>query len=69
MAGPRHRRKTIAVCEAELTRGKCLRIILDTTEPLQRAMRFYERNGYRVSGKITHFFGMPLHECVKELRD
>lgn len=40
-------------------------ISLDTTEPLQRAMRFYEKNGYRRTGKITDFFGMPLIEYAK----
>ena len=54
--------------EAELARSQCSRITLDTTEPLRRAMRFYEKQGYRASGKITDFFGMPLHEYVKNLR-
>lgn len=44
------------------------RITLDTTEPLVQAMRFYERHGFRRSGKVTDFFGMPLHEYVKVLR-
>ena len=47
-----------------LTKG-CTRISLDTTEPLQRAMRFYEKNGYRRTGKITDFFGMSLIEYAK----
>lgn len=47
-----------------LTKGSKL-ISLDTTEPLQRAMRFYEKNGYRRTGKITDFFGMPLIEYAK----
>jgi N-acetylglutamate synthase-like GNAT family acetyltransferase len=53
--------------EAELRDKKCLRISLDTTEPLIQAMRFYEKNGFRLSGKITDFFGMPLFEYVKTL--
>jgi len=53
--------------EAELAARNCQRITLDTTEPLQRAMRFYESHGYRRSGKVTDFFGMPLHEYVKDL--
>lgn len=53
--------------EAELANRNCLLITLDTTEPLQRAIRFYERRGYRRSGKIGDFFGMPLIEYVKEL--
>ena len=38
-----------------------------TTEPLERAMRFYEKHGYRRSGRVTDFFGMTLHEWVKSL--
>ncbi len=53
--------------ETELVSVKCDRITLDTTEPLQRAMRFYEKHGYRRSGQVTDFFGMELYEFVKEL--
>jgi ribosomal protein S18 acetylase RimI-like enzyme len=53
--------------EEELVRRRCSRVTLDTTEPLQRAMSFYERHGYRRSGKVTDFFGMPLHEYQKDL--
>jgi len=53
--------------ESELRRRKCARITLDTTEPLKRAMRFYEKHGYRRSGKISDFFGMPLFEYQKPL--
>jgi ribosomal protein S18 acetylase RimI-like enzyme len=53
--------------EAELAARSCQQITLDTTEPLQRAMRFYESHGYQRSGKVTDFFGMPLHEYVKDL--
>jgi ribosomal protein S18 acetylase RimI-like enzyme len=51
--------------EAELRKENCSLISLDTTEPLQRAMRFYERHGYRRSGRTQDFFGMPLIEYVK----
>jgi ribosomal protein S18 acetylase RimI-like enzyme len=53
--------------EEELRSRKCARITLDTTEPLQRAMRFYEKHGYRRSGKISDFFGMPLVEHQRVL--
>lgn len=53
--------------EAELAARRCSRITLDTTEPLQRAMRFYEKHGYVASGRTTDFFGMTLREYVKEL--
>jgi GNAT superfamily N-acetyltransferase len=49
-----------------LSRG-CKRITLDTTMPLAAAMKFYEKHGYRRSGKIGDFFGMPLIEYVKQL--
>lgn len=52
--------------ESELRARGCTRITLDTTAPLQRAIRFYEKNGYRLSGKVNDFFGMPLYEYVKE---
>jgi GNAT superfamily N-acetyltransferase len=45
----------------------CRRITLDTTIPLARAARFYEKNGFRKSGRITDYFGMPLVEYVREL--
>jgi len=53
--------------ESELQARKCRRITLDTTEYLERAIRFYERNGYRRSGKIRDFFGMAIHEYVKQV--
>jgi GNAT superfamily N-acetyltransferase len=53
--------------EAELRRLGCKRVTLDTTEPLRRAVRFYERNDYRATGKVTDFFGMPLYEYAKIL--
>lgn len=55
--------------EAELRARKCTRITLDTTAPLKRAMRFYERNGFRPSGRVTDFFSMPLFEYVKSLTE
>ena len=53
--------------ERELRDLRCSRVSLDTTEPLRRAVRFYEKHGYRFSGRITGFFGMPLYEYAKEL--
>lgn len=54
--------------ESVLRDGKCMQISLDTTEPLTRAMRFYEKNGYHRSGKISDFFGMRLFEYIKVLK-
>ena len=60
-------RQLLDRAETELRTTKCLRVSLDTTEPLERAIRFYERHGYRPSGKVGDFFGMPLYEYVKDL--
>jgi len=64
--------RLLEAVEKHLLATGCTRISLDTTEPLQRAMRFYEKNGFTRTGKITDFFGMPLIEYVKHfppLRD
>jgi GNAT superfamily N-acetyltransferase len=53
--------------EAALRGLGCRRVTLDTTAPLQRAICFYERNGYRPTGVVRDFFGMPLYEYAKEL--
>jgi ribosomal protein S18 acetylase RimI-like enzyme len=57
----------LALAEAELRRQHCKRITLDTTASLERAMRFYEKFGFRRSGKISDFFDMPLVEYHKSL--
>jgi N-acetylglutamate synthase-like GNAT family acetyltransferase len=57
----------LGAAEAALAEHRCARVTLDTTSVLSRARRFYERNGYRLSGIVTDFFGMPLYEFVKEL--
>jgi GNAT superfamily N-acetyltransferase len=55
--------------ESELRNQGCSRISLDTTQPLRQAMRFYEKNSFERSGRVTSFFGMPLFEYVKRLED
>lgn len=57
----------LLVAENDLITAGCVRITLDTTVPLQRAIRFYQRNGFVPSGRVTDFFGMPLYEYVKPL--
>lgn len=52
--------------ESELRQSNCKRITLDTTAPLKRAVRFYERNGFRATGRVNDFFGMPLFEYAKK---
>lgn len=61
-------RKLLARAEEEMRTEGCRRVTLDTTEPLQRAMRFYERNGYRRTGVVSDFFGMALFAFDKRLR-
>ena len=53
--------------ESELRALGCTAVTLDTTAPLERAIRFYERNGFRATGEIGSFFGMPLYEYRKGL--
>jgi N-acetylglutamate synthase-like GNAT family acetyltransferase len=53
--------------ESELNGRDIARLTLDTTEPLERAMHFYEKHGYRRTGRISNFFGMPLIEYEKLL--
>jgi ribosomal protein S18 acetylase RimI-like enzyme len=57
----------LGAAEVDLIQQSCSCITLDTTQPLQRAMHFYEKHGYRRSGRVTDFFGMPLYEYIKEL--
>ena len=54
--------------ENELRGAGCSLVTLDTTAPLARAIRFYERNGYVRSGVVSDFFGMALYEYTKRLR-
>jgi ribosomal protein S18 acetylase RimI-like enzyme len=59
--------RLLAAAEAELRRMGCSRVTLDTTEPLQRAVRFYARHGYERTGRVSDFFGMPLFEYARRL--
>lgn len=59
--------KLLTAIEDWLYSRGCKGITLDTTLPLGTAMRFYEKNGYHRSGKISDFFGMPLVEYMKQL--
>ena len=58
--------KLLATIENRLRSRGCRRITLDTTLPLQPAIRFYEKHGYHRSGNVADFFGMPLIEYVKQ---
>jgi len=60
-------RRLLDAAEEELVDRGCRRVTLDTTLPLQRAARFYEKNGYRLTGRTSDFFGMVLYEYEKTL--
>ena len=66
-AGTAVAEQLLTAAEGALRECGCVRVSLDTTEPLQRAIRFYERHGFLPSGRVSDFFGMPLVEYVKEL--
>ncbi|HET8946775.1 MAG TPA: GNAT family N-acetyltransferase [Candidatus Polarisedimenticolia bacterium] len=53
--------------EADLRARGCTRVHLGTTEPLERAVRFYRRRGFMPTGRVEDFFGMRLHEYAKRL--
>jgi len=57
--------RLLNAAEVELRARGCRRISLDTTEPLQRAIAFYVKNGFQATGKVSLFFGMPLYEYAK----
>src|SRR5215470_17432559 len=57
----------LKTAEAALSALGCSIMTLDTTAPLERAIRFYQRNGYRPTGTVTDFFGMSLYEYAKTI--
>ena len=46
--------------QSDVRELNCRAITLNTTRPLRRAIRFYERNGFHATGQIGSFFGMEL---------
>lgn len=60
-------RSLLEAAEVELRDRDCHKVTLDTTEPLQRAIHFYERSGYRATGQVADFFVMRLFEYSKSL--
>ena len=67
-AGTGLARSLLEAVEAELGQCGCTCVTLDTTRPLERAIRFYVRNGFQLTGVVRDFFGMPLFEYAKDLR-
>lgn len=60
--------RLLKTIEEWLLEQGCRRVSLDTTKPLEAAMKFYEKHGYARSGRVSEFFGMDLIEYVKPLR-
>jgi ribosomal protein S18 acetylase RimI-like enzyme len=58
----------LARAEEDLRGKGCTHVTLDTTSPLRKAIRFYEKNGFTSTGKTTDFFGMSLRQYLKDLR-
>ena len=54
--------RLLETAELELRARDCQRITLDTSEPLQRAISFYLKNGFKPTGMVSSFFGMPLYD-------
>jgi mannose-6-phosphate isomerase-like protein (cupin superfamily)/N-acetylglutamate synthase-like GNAT family acetyltransferase len=59
----------LAAVEAELRSLGVATVTLEVTTPLTRARRFYERHGFRPTGRTRDFFGMALTELSKSLKD
>ncbi|HKQ98359.1 MAG TPA: GNAT family N-acetyltransferase [Candidatus Polarisedimenticolia bacterium] len=57
----------LTAAEEGLRAAGCSYVTLDTTKPLERAIRFYERLGYRPTGVVADFHGMPLYEYAKSI--
>jgi GNAT superfamily N-acetyltransferase len=66
-AGKAVAEKLLQEIERWLWSQGCSHVTLDTTEPLKRAAAFYEKHGYRRSGRVSDFYGMKLIEYEKRL--
>ncbi|MFX0058599.1 MAG: GNAT family N-acetyltransferase [Candidatus Hodarchaeota archaeon] len=45
----------------------CSILTLDTTKILQRAQNFYQKHGFRKTGKTGDFYGSVIYEYAKEI--
>jgi GNAT superfamily N-acetyltransferase len=61
--------RLLKAAEDDMRAAGCTRVTLNTTLPLQRAIRFYQKNGYIPTCRITDFYGTPLHEYAKQLAE
>jgi N-acetylglutamate synthase-like GNAT family acetyltransferase len=53
--GSRVAAELLARAEQELRKAGCSTMTLDTTKPLQRAARFYEKHGFQPTGHVGGF--------------
>ena len=53
--------------ESDLRNLGCHAVTLDTTAPLARAVGFYVKHGFRATGDVGSFFGMPLYTYRKQI--
>lgn len=53
--------------ESDLRKLHCNSMTLSTTKPLERAIRFYEKNGFHATGEVSSFFGMDLISYRKDI--
>jgi GNAT superfamily N-acetyltransferase len=60
--------RLLHAAEEELLGLSCSTVTLDTTAPLIRAMSFYQKHGYRPTGRTRDKLGMALIEHRKPLR-
>jgi ribosomal protein S18 acetylase RimI-like enzyme len=65
--GSRVAQRLLEAILAELSRTGFRRVTLNTTAPLHRAISFYERNGFRRTGRVSDFSGMELTEWVRDV--
>ena len=59
--------KLLQAAESALRAAGCSCVTLNTTHPLERAVRFYAKQGYEPTGAKKDYFGMPLIERAKRL--
>jgi GNAT superfamily N-acetyltransferase len=57
----------LETAQAEIRAWGCSRVTLNTTQPLERAVHFYRKNGFTSTGAVRDSFGMPLYEFEKKL--
>jgi N-acetylglutamate synthase-like GNAT family acetyltransferase len=53
--------------ESDLRKLRCNVMTLCTTRPLERAICFYEKNGFQATGEVSSFFGMDLLSYRKDI--